>query len=70
MRGRKLQVGEISVTLYVRHRSGTHTLGGVSLMEAVKADPPKPIPIRHWKPLDWIDHASFGVGQVVVGKRY
>jgi hypothetical protein len=33
-------------------------------MEALKADPPKPILIRHWKPQDWIDHALFGVGQV------
>lgn len=33
-------------------------------MEAVKVDPAKPIPIRHWKAQDWIDHASFGVGQV------
>jgi hypothetical protein len=35
----------------------------VALMETVKADPQKPI-IRNWKPQDWIDHASFGVGQV------
>ena len=33
-------------------------------MEAMKADPQKPIPIRNWKAQDWIDHASFGVGQV------
>jgi len=33
-------------------------------MEAVKADPQKPILIKNWKPQDWIDHASFGVGQV------
>jgi hypothetical protein len=33
-------------------------------MEAVKVDPQKSIPIRHWKAQDWIDHASFGVGQV------
>jgi len=33
-------------------------------MEAVKADPQKPIHVRNWKPQDWIDHASFGVGQV------
>jgi hypothetical protein len=32
-------------------------------MEAVKAESQKPI-IRNWKPQDWIDHASFGVGQV------
>jgi hypothetical protein len=30
----------------------------------VKVDPQKSIPIRHWKAQDWIDHASFGVGQV------
>jgi hypothetical protein len=35
----------------------------VALMEAVKAEPQKPI-IRNWKPQDWIDHALFGVGQV------
>jgi len=33
-------------------------------MEAVNADRQKPIPIINWKPQDWIDHASFGVGQV------
>jgi hypothetical protein len=33
-------------------------------MEAVKADPQEPIPVRNWKPQDWIDHASFGVGRV------
>jgi hypothetical protein len=33
-------------------------------MEAMKADPEKLIPIRHWKAQDWIDHASFGIGQV------
>jgi hypothetical protein len=33
-------------------------------MEAVKVDPQKSIPIRNWKAQDWIDHASFGVGQV------
>jgi len=33
-------------------------------MEAVKAVPLAPILIRKWKPQDWIDHASFGVGQV------
>ena len=37
-------------------------------MEAVKAEPQKPISIRHWKPQDWIDHASFGVGQVSVSR--
>lgn len=33
-------------------------------MEALKADPEKPILIRNWKAKDWIDHVSFGVGQV------
>ena len=33
-------------------------------MEAAKADLQKPISIGSWKPQDWIDHASFGVGQV------
>jgi len=33
-------------------------------MEAMKAAPSQPIHIRHWKAHDWIDHASFGVGQV------
>jgi hypothetical protein len=33
-------------------------------MEALKTDSPKPISIRNWKSQDWIDHASFGVGQV------
>jgi hypothetical protein len=33
-------------------------------MEAVYADRQKPTPVRNWKPQDWIDHASFGVGQV------
>jgi hypothetical protein len=33
-------------------------------MEALKAVPLKPIVIRNWKPQDWIEHASFGVGQV------
>jgi len=33
-------------------------------MEAVKAAPSQPIHVKHWKPQDWIDHASFGVGQV------
>ena len=37
-------------------------------MEAVKADPQKPIPFKNWKPQDWIDHASFGVGQVSVSR--
>jgi|SRR5450631_29841 hypothetical protein len=33
-------------------------------MTTVKAAPPQPIHIRNWKAQDWIDHASFGVGQV------
>ena len=33
-------------------------------MEAVKAAPSQPIHFKNWKPQDWIDHASFGVGQV------
>jgi len=33
-------------------------------MEAVKVAPLKPILIRNWKPQDWIEHGSFGVGQV------
>ncbi len=36
----------------------------VALMEALKAEPEKPSFIRNWKAKDWIDHASFGVGQV------
>jgi len=37
-------------------------------MEAAKAEPQKPIHVRNWKPLDWIDHALFGVGQVSVSR--
>jgi hypothetical protein len=33
-------------------------------MQAVKVNPEKLIPVRNWKPLDWIHHVSFGVGQV------
>jgi hypothetical protein len=33
-------------------------------MEALKAAPSQPIHVKNWKPQDWIDHASFGVGQV------
>lgn len=33
-------------------------------MEAAKAAPSEPIHVKNWKPQDWIDHASFGVGQV------
>lgn len=33
-------------------------------MQALKIEPEKVVPVRNWKPLDWIDHASFGVGQV------
>ena len=34
------------------------------IMAAVKTAPTEPIRVKNWKPLDWIDHASFGVGQV------
>jgi hypothetical protein len=34
------------------------------LMAAVKAAPHQPIHVKNWRPQDWIDHASFGVGQV------
>jgi hypothetical protein len=33
-------------------------------MAAAKVATPTPILIRNWKAQDWIDHASFGVGQV------
>jgi hypothetical protein len=33
-------------------------------MEAVKAAPSQPIRVKNWKPQDWIEHSSFGVGQV------
>jgi hypothetical protein len=33
-------------------------------MAAAKTAPPEPVHIQNWKPKDWIDHASFGVGQV------
>jgi hypothetical protein len=33
-------------------------------MAAVKVATPTPILIRNWRPQDWIDHASFGIGQV------
>jgi hypothetical protein len=33
-------------------------------MEAEKAHPEKLIPVRKWKPLERIDHASFGIGRV------
>jgi hypothetical protein len=33
-------------------------------MAVVKTAPPQPIHIKNWRPQDWIDHASFGVGQV------
>jgi hypothetical protein len=33
-------------------------------MEAVKAAPLKQTPTRNWKPQDWIEHFSFGIGQV------
>src|SRR5450755_1909052 len=34
-------------------------------LAAVKAGhPDQPIHVKNWRPQDWIDHASFGVGQV------
>ena len=33
-------------------------------MGAAKAVSPESILIQNWKPKDWIDHASFGVGQI------
>jgi hypothetical protein len=33
-------------------------------MEAVKAASSQSIHVKKWKPQDWIDHASFGIGQV------
>jgi hypothetical protein len=33
-------------------------------MKAANAISPQPIHIRNWKPQDWIDHFSFGLGQV------
>jgi hypothetical protein len=33
-------------------------------MAVVKTARPQPIHIKNWRPQDWIDHASFGVGQV------
>jgi len=33
-------------------------------MEALKAVLLKPILIRNWKSQDWIEHASFGAGQI------
>jgi hypothetical protein len=33
-------------------------------MEALKAVLLNPVPVRKWRPQDWIDHASFGVGRV------
>ena len=33
-------------------------------MATVKAEPQKTIFTRNWKAQDWIEHASFGVGQV------
>ena len=35
-------------------------------MKAANAALPQPLHIRNWRPQDWIDHASFGVGQVSV----
>jgi hypothetical protein len=34
-------------------------------MATAKVAAPTLILIRNWKPQDWIDHASFGVGQIV-----
>ena len=33
-------------------------------MQAVKAAHSQPVHVKKWKAQDWIDHASFGVGQV------
>ena len=33
-------------------------------MAAVKTAPQRPIQIKNWRAQDWIDHASFGIGQV------
>jgi hypothetical protein len=33
-------------------------------MAAVKTPPQQPIQIKNWRAQDWIDHASFGIGQV------
>jgi hypothetical protein len=33
-------------------------------MGAAKTASPESILIQNWKPKDWIEHASFGVGQV------
>jgi hypothetical protein len=33
-------------------------------MKAENAAPARPISITNWRPLDWVDHFSFGVGQV------
>jgi hypothetical protein len=41
-----------------------HPVEVVALMEAAKVNLQKPISTRNWKPQDWIDHASFGVGRV------
>jgi hypothetical protein len=32
--------------------------------QALKREPEKVISHRNWKPLDWIDHASFGVARL------
>jgi hypothetical protein len=33
-------------------------------MTAANAISPQPIHITNWRPRDWVDHFSFGVGQV------
>ena len=33
-------------------------------MQALKVKHEKVVPVTNWKPLDWISHASFGLGQV------
>jgi hypothetical protein len=45
-----------------------HSSEVVVLMKAVNAALPQPLPIRNWRPQDWIDHASFGIGQVSVSR--
>ncbi len=37
-------------------------------MKAGNAAVPQPLHIRNWRPQDWIDHASFGLGQVSVSR--
>jgi hypothetical protein len=33
-------------------------------MKTADASPAEPVNIRNWRPQDWVDHFSFGVGQV------